>query len=406
MISVGIDVSKEKSTICIMKPGGEILATPYDMLHTIENVNRLANRILAFDEETRVVLEATGHYHRPVADRLMENGIFVCCVNALRMKNFCSQNLRRAKTDKIDSIKIASYGITYWSELQPMQFVEETYQALRLYSRQHYRYLSLLVQAKVNLCNLLDQAMPGIQRVLVDQCGKHKLTDFVSRYWHFSHITTMGQAKFCADCCKWAKKGGYRVNERQAQELYALAQNGIPVLPCNSPTKIIVSEAVRALRELEESRDTILAYMRQLASSLPEYSVVRAMNGIGESLAPCLIAEIGDVRRFRTHGALVAYAGIDAPPYQSGSFNATNRNISKRGNKYLRKFGFEVMQVLARVKPTEDPVYLFIQKKELEGKSKNVAKIAGLNKFLRIYYARVNEVYRLADEQLIFGSSI
>ena len=112
-------------------------------------------------------------------------------------------------------------------------------------------------------------------------------------------------------------------------------------------------------------------------------------------LAPKLIAEIGDIRRFHSSKALIAYAGIDAPPYQSGQFIGTNRKISKRGSSTLRKIGYEVMRVLKTHNAPEDSaVYWYILKKESEGKSKKVSKIAGLNKFLRIYYARVKEVYQ------------
>ncbi len=102
MISVGIDVSKGESTVCIMKPGGEILKAPFKMLHTVESVLSLVHTLEAYKEETRAILEDTGHYHLPVVTLLVENGIFVCTVNALRMKKYCSQSLRRAKTDKID----------------------------------------------------------------------------------------------------------------------------------------------------------------------------------------------------------------------------------------------------------------------------------------------------------------
>ncbi len=77
--------------------------------------------------------------------------------------------------------------------------------------------------------------------------------------------------------------------------------------------------------------------MQELARGLPEYNVVRSMNGVGDVLAPRLIAEIGDVRRFHSGSALIAYAGIDSPPYESGSFVGTKRRISKRGSSLLRK---------------------------------------------------------------------
>ena len=404
MISVGIDVSKGKSMVCIMKPGGEVLKTPFEMLHSMESILHLVKLINSYDEEVRVILEDTGHYHLPVVTLLVEKGIFTCCVNALRMKKFCSQSIRRAKTDKIDAVHIAQFGLTYWDELSPVKPPEDVYQELKLLARQYYQTVSMLVKAKVNLSNLLDQTMPNIKDLMNDSPGNHKLTDFVKRYYHYGHILEMGEKRFTSDYCKWAKKQGYRVYERLASEILAVAQNGIPVLPNSPVTKAVVVEAVRVLHEIEISRDTILAQMQELAKSLPEFSIIRQMPCIGDTLAPRIIAEIGDIRRFKNKHSLIAYAGIDAPPYQSGAFNATERHISKRGNSYLRKTGYEIMQSLIQHKPIGDPVYDFICKKRLEGKCGKEAMIAGLNKFLRIYYGRVTELYIEINEQLIFGS--
>ena len=404
MISVGIDVSKGKSMVCIMKPGGEVLKTPFEMLHSMESILHLVKLINSYEEEVRVILEDTGHYHLPVVTLLVEKGIFTCCVNALRMKKFCSQSIRRAKTDKIDAVHIAQFGLTYWDELSPVKPPEDVYQELKLLARQSYQTGSMLVKAKVNLSNLLDQTMPNIKDLMNDSPGNHKLTDFVKRYYHYGHILEMGEKRFTSDYCKWAKKQGYRVYERLASEILAVAQNGIPVLPNSPVTKAVVVEAVRVLHEIEISRDTILAQMQELAKSLPEFSVIREMPCIGDTLAPRIIAEIGDIRRFKNKHSLIAYAGIDAPPYQSGAFNATERHISKRGNSYLRKTGYEIMQSLIQHKPIGDPVYDFICKKRLEGKCGKEAMIAGLNKFLRLYYGRVAELYKEINEQLIFGS--
>lgn len=196
MISVGIDVSKGKSMVCIMKPGGDIVAAPYELLHDKESVNALVEQIHSFDEETRVVMEDTGHYHWPLIVSLVENDVYVSCINSLRMKKFCSQSIRRAKTDKIDSIKIAIYGITYWQDLERIKPKDEVYSELRTYSRQYYQYTVLVAQMRVNLENLLDRTMPGIKKLLEDQNGTHKLTDFVYRYWHFEHILSMKKIRF------------------------------------------------------------------------------------------------------------------------------------------------------------------------------------------------------------------
>jgi transposase len=131
--------------------------------------------------------------------------------------------------------------------------------------------------------------------------------------------------------------------------------------------------------------------MLYLSTLLPEYSIVMAMRGVGESLGPQLMAEIGDVRRFHSKHALVAFAGIDAPPYQSGTYVAQSRNISKRGSAVLRKTQFQVMACILKLSAADDPMYQYLDKKRSEGKHFYVYMMAGANKFLRIYYARIKE---------------
>lgn len=394
MICVGIDIAKGKSTVCFLKPGGEVLRTPYDIEHTAEEITKLIRDIHSYDEEVRVVLEATGHYHLPVVAQLLEANIFVCVVNALRMKKFCSQDIRKAKTDKIDSMKIAAFGLTYWQDLKAAKPTDEVYRELRLLSRQYFQLTSMLTKAKITMGNVLDNVMPGITKLLYDRAPNHKLTDFVLRYLHFYKISAMGERRFTTDYCKWAKKQGYILYERQAKEIFALVQNGIPALPMTPSTTIVVKEAIRVVREIETSRTSILTQMQAFAKSLPEYSLIRSMACVGNTLTPLVIAEIGDVRNFHSKHALIAYAGIDAPPYQSGGFYGTERHISKRGNGYLRRVGFEIMQCKLRFKPDGDVVYDFVQKKRSEGKSGKEAMVAGINKFLRIYYGKVTELYR------------
>ena len=393
MISVGIDVSKGKSTVCFLKPGGEVLKTPYDIMHNKEDLAALVECINSFDDEVRIVLEDTGHYHYPVVNFLVDNGMFVSTVNALRMKKYCSQSIRKAKTDRIDAIRIASYGLTYWSELTAASPLDSTYKELQMLARQYHRTTALLVKAKVDLSTILDQVMPGIQNLLQNVKENRKLTNFVLKYFHFENICSMGEKRFISNYCRWAKKQGYRgLHERKAKDIFALAQSGIPVLPNSNSTKIVVEEIIRVLHEIESSRTSILTQMTALAKTLPEFSLVNSFSCVGEVLAPMIIAEIGDIRRFKNKHSLIAYAGIDSPPYQSGTFNATERRISKRGNSYLRKVGFEIMQSLIKHQAIDDPVYEFIQKKRSEGKSYKEAMIAGLNKFLRIYYGKVKEL--------------
>ena len=398
MISVGIDVSKEKSTVCVLKPYGEIIMKPKDVQHTESELSKLITELQALKEEVRVVMEATGAYHLPILSYLKEKGFFVAIINPLEMKRYRCQGIRNAKTDKIDARIIANYGIDFWHHLTDFKASEQHYMELRLLGRQYRQYMKFRVENVQALANMLDQTMPGIKSILSDwnkNTGKDKLADFAYEYWHFDNIKKKSEKQFLESYLKWAKKKGYRQNESKAKQIYALAKEGIPTLPSSTPsTKMLVQESVKIVREVDDTLTQILTRMYEISKMLPEYQVVRDMGGVGDALAARLIGEIGDVRRFDNAKSLVAYAGIDAPPYQSGKFTGTDRHISKRGSSTLRKVGFETMTCLVMQKKCGDPVYDFIKKKQLEGKPCKVAKIAGFNKFLRIYYARVMEVYQ------------
>ena len=399
MISVGIDVSKDKSAVCMLRPYGEVVEAPYNIDHTEQALNTLIERIKSFDEDVKVVLEATGGYHQVVVAKLLTSNIFTVVVNPYIMKKYCAATLRKAKTDKIDSIRIANYGIDHWFSMTAYCPPDEIYKELKLLGRQYEQYVRLKVGCKIQLANLLDGVMPGIKSILQGTVPaystKDKLCDFVEKYWHYDNIKKMSEKQFLSDYEKWTKRKGYRYNESQAIAIYQLSKNNIPTLKSSTPsTKMLVLQAVKSVREAELTLSLIISQMQEIASTLPEYSVVREMKGVGDVLSVRLIGEIGDVRRFRNGSSLVAFAGIDAPPYESGKFVGTNRNISKRGSSTLRKIGYEIMHSLKVSKPTKDSaVYDFIIKKENEGKPKRVAKIAGLNKFLRIYYARVMALY-------------
>ena len=398
MISVGIDVSKGKSTICMLKPYGELIKKPFEVEHTENELEDLVRLLQSFDTEIRVVLEATGIYHIPVLNYLQENQIFVAVINPYEMKKYSYRGLRRIKTDKHDSITIANFGIDNWFHLKNHELSSKIYSELKFLGRQYRHYMKLRIDSVLGLTHLLDHTMPGIKGVLTgwtEYNGKDKLSDFIEEFWHYELITKQTENQFRKSYSAWAKKKGYYQSHIKAIEIYKLAKKSIPILSSQIPSvKLLILEAVKVLRNITDTLMSILEQMNKLAKLLPEYPVVCSMSGVGRVLSLKLIAEIGDVRRFHSGKALVAYAGIDAPPYQSGQFIGTKRKISKRGSSNLRKIGYEVMRCLKTLKnPTDRKVYDFIIKKEKEGKAKRVAKIAGLNKFLRIYYARVLEIY-------------
>ena len=189
------------------------------------------------------------------------------------------------------------------------------------------------------------------------------------------------------------KRGQSQAGKTLTIKIYQLAKETCSLCPSSNITQPIIDRSVAALISSIETTDEIITNMNEIAKSMDEYNVVRNMTGVGEVLAPLLMAEIGDIRRFKNAGSLIAYAGIDAPPYQSGKYEAANRHISKRGNKYIRRTGFNVMKSIKTFCKPGCEIYDYIIQKENEGKAKKVAKIAGLNKFLRQYYGKIRNEY-------------
>ncbi len=397
MIAVGIDISKGKSTVAILDGDGSIRAHPYEMNHSKAELDALIKYIKAVDDYPIILMEPTSHYHYPVLKAFLEAGLSPSLVNPYLLKKYGDAELRKAKTDKKDALRIARYALEKYYSLIPYSPMDQKFEDLRFLSSQYRQRISMVVKSKNQLIDLLDESLPGITRILALKSRspeKCMLLQFIKRFHSFDYINSIGKTRFMNSYTTLARKVGERNAAAKGLTIYELSKSSITTRSNNEYMDIALDQCVDILADSQRAADEIILQMQNIAETIPEYKVLRSMNGVGDRLGPIILAEIGDIRRFHSGKALNAYAGNDAPPYQSGQFESRSRHISKRGNPALRKACFEVMQALKLTKPQDDPVYLFMMKKEQEGKPYNVAKMAGVNKFLRIYYARAMELYK------------
>lgn len=394
MNCVGIDVSKGKSMIAVMRPLGEMVIPPFEVGHTDAELCELSRRLGGLEGETRIVMEATGNYHLPVASFLYDSGFYVSVVNAMLVHGYGNNNLRRVKTDKKDAVKLANYGLDHWLTLPRYIPEDEVRLMLKTTYRQYQQCTKVQTMLKNNLISLLDTAFPDANRLFTSPTradGSEKWVDFISTFWHCECVCGLSEKAFTAKYQKWCKRHGYNFSQDKALDIYASACGHFSVMPKNDTTKILVEQAVSQLQATSAALAALRNEMQSLAASLPEYPIVMGMFGVGPALGPQLMAEIGDVRRFHSKKALVAFAGIDAPPYQSGQMEIRSRSISKRGSAVLRRTLFLVMSAILRCSPADEPVYQFMGRKRTEGKPYRVYMMASANKFLRIYYATVKQ---------------
>ena len=394
MNAVGIDVSKGKSMVAILRPFGEIVYSPFEIKHTSHDINSLVDLIHSVYGESRVVMEHTGRYYEVLAHQLSEADIFVSTINPKLIKDFDNDSLRKVKSDKADAVKIARYALDKWQNLKQYSLMDELRNQLKTMNRQFGFYMKHKTAMKNNLIGILDQTYPGVNTYFDSPArsdSSQKWVDFASIYWHVDCVRKMSLNAFTDHYQKWCKRKKYNFSKSKAEEIYGKAKELVPVLPKDEITKRIIKQAVEQLNSASSTVEELRTLMNDTASKLPEYPIVMAMNGVGPSLGPQLIAEIGDITRFTHKGAITAFAGVDPGVNESGTFSQKSVPTSKRGSADLRKTLFLVMDVLIKTMPQDDPVYQFLDKKRSQGKPYYVYMTAGANKFLRIYYGRVKE---------------
>ena len=394
MNSVGVDVSKGKSMVAALRQLGEVAITPREIPHTCVDLERLGYDIISLGEDTRVIMEATGRYHEPVATALHEMGIYVCILNPIVIKQSGAGSVRKVKSDKKDALKIAKYGLDNWTKLREHTPMDAVRQQLKLFSRQYNLYMKTTVALQNNLISLLDKTWPGANELFDSPArddGHQKWVDFVTSFWHCDCVCRVSLNAFTERYQKWCKRKGYNFSASKAEDVYISSAGHFPTLPKNDNTKLLITSAAAELTSARKVLMTIKAEVIRLAKLLPEYDAVLAMYGVGEITGSQLMAELGDVRRFSNRGSIVAFAGIDPEVNESGSYRRESNPASKRGSPHLRKTLFQVVEAYLKKSPVDEPVYQFLDKKRAEGKPYYVYMTAAANKFLRIYHARVKE---------------
>jgi transposase len=404
--AVGIDVSMHESTFVGLRRPEEVVLCSRLVPHTTEALKSIAAEILALPGATVAFCECTGVYHEPVVKALREAGVAIVPLNPLLVHKFGGDTLRKVETDKADARKIALYGLTWGWKFTPSVADEPTREMLKLVSRQYAFFTKQKTAQRNHLHALSERVFPGVQGLFTSQDrddGLVKWVDFLDEFPHAECVSKLSLAKFTEHYKKWCKK--HRYYAVNGDGIYAHAKSCVPSLSWNSDTKLLVQTAIAQVNQVAGTAAVYQKRMVELAKSLPEYEIVDSLYGCGDSTGPQLMAEIGDVRRFsanKGYKSLVAFAGLAPGDSQSGTFDAASVPIEKRGSTYLRRALFCAVQTYLLQSPEDEPVYKMLDRKRSEGKVYLVFMTAAMNKFLRIYYARVMEYFAKLAETTSF----
>lgn len=253
MNAVGIDISKSKSIVAVLRPLGEIVYSPFEVIHTNSGIKDLIQKLSTLDGETKIIMEHTGRYHESLAYSLASSGFHVSAVNPKLIKDFGNNTLRKVKSDKADSIKIARYGLDNWADLSPYTEVDQLRIQLKSITRQYGFYSKQKTALKNNLIGILDQTFPGINAMFtsrVREDGSQKWVDFVTTFWHVECVTSLSLQVFTDKYHKWCNRHKYKFQPAKPKQIYEFSQTLISLLPKNSITKMLVKQAVSHLNSV------------------------------------------------------------------------------------------------------------------------------------------------------------
>lgn len=321
--------------------------------------------------------------------------VFVSVVNPLLIDDYDTNRVRKVKTDRIDALKIASFALDKWMKLREYTPAETARKTLKIMNRQRIKLNKILVMQKNSFIALLDCCFPNANTLFTsshrESDGHEKWVDFVLKFPHADSVAKLSLSAFKARYQNWCKKEHYKYSESKAEQIHAYARTLVCTLPATEAVKKMIADSAKLLNSTLEAIANLHNEMDPLASQLPEYETVMSLYGVGKVICSQLIAEIGDVTKLKSGKSLVAMAGIDPPPNQSGKDDPKSRSISKRGSPALRQTLFLIMTIYLQRQPVGEQVYQFLDKKRTEGKPYKVYMIAAAHKFLRIYYARAKE---------------
>ena len=389
---VSIDVSKGKSDYQAFKNLNVKYTGSRSIKHTKEGFDEIVNLVREMEKKLKtevcVVYEATGVYHRVLKKVLEDNNIKQFIINPLlSAKTRKNDSLRCPKTDKLDPKSIAK---TYYSHSLHNSHKQETiYHELRELSRYYEDILVHIRKDKVAFRAQLDIVFPGYDTLYDDLYGPVALA-VIEKYPHpemlqKKKINTVSKVIQSKTCHRQA------VSDTMADKAIEYSKTIYSGCDKDDIEVLILQRLIKKLNEDMAEAERTIGEMIKLAQELPDFSIIKSIPGIGDNLAARIIAELGDMTRFKKKNELVAFAGLDPRISESGQNDGDHMHITKKGNKRLRCLLYLAVTCSIRLKRDDNSIKDFYIKKKQQSNPmcSKAAKTACASKLVRIILVRI-----------------
>ena len=381
---LGIDIAKTNHVASLINNNGDVVIRAIKFTNSNEGFNKLLNTIqskLGDLSNIEVAMEATGHYWLSLYSALTDNNFNVSVYNPYQIKSYRSAyNNRKQKNDIIDSIIIADYLRVFGSK--ESKFPEEKLLSLKQLTRFRANIVANVSSLKVQVIGLLDKVFPEYKKLFCDTFGntsKQLLLNCPTP----DDIINISTTKL-ANLLSKNSKG--RFNKDTALHIKEVAKSSFGIKFTTDACSFEIKQLINQIVFLESQIDAVSKEIKELYNKLDSHLL--SVPGIGDNLAPIILAEIGDINNFDKPSKLIAFAGTDPSENQSGNKLSSNDKTSKRGSPYLRHAIYTASLVAISNEPELRAYY---DKKISEGKHHFVA-LAGISrKLLTIIYYILKE---------------
>lgn len=373
MVYIGIDIAKFKHFASVVSSDGKVIVKPFPFENSRQGFMKLIEEIENF-QDCLIGLESTGHYAENLIQFLYERDYPIAVINPIQTDSLRDSNIRKTKTDKIDTMLIVQCLMLKKYSLVSSKNIDMI--KLRRLSRFRLEMVQQQTRIKTQLTGCLDIVFP-------------ELAHFFKGNLHLKVAYALLEKYPSAKVIRSARIDGLtnllynnshgRYNQEKALQLKSLAKESVRL--DNPAIELQIQCLIKQLhlyqKQIQDIDHSIMTLMEIINSP------ILTIPGVSYTLGSMIISEIDDIKRFSNPSKLLAFAGLDPVVKQSGNFQSDSLKISKRGSTYLR---YAIYRVAFLIIYNNETFHNYYIEKRAQGKNHRVALGHVCNKLVRIIF--------------------
>lgn len=378
MYIIGIDIGKNHHEASIVSPEGKQIGHSLRFATTHKGADSLMSFIFNNIGNSSCIfgMEATGHYWYPIYSFLKARGYTIYVINPIQSDSLRKMYIRQTKNDSIDSFLIAE--VIRFGQFTTTSMADENILAMRQLCRYRDSVISSRTEIKLRISTIMEQIFPEYEK----QFSSLWLSTSMGILEKYLTPENIENAPIDELFEIIKDKSHNKLTMKKAISIREAAADTFGIKIAQDAFSFQLKQLIDRMNFLDKQIEALDCQILEYYEKFDCY--LHTIPGIGMIAAATILAEIGDINRFKSSSALVAFAGIDPTVRQSGEFSSTHNHMSKRGSPYLRHAIFLAATTCSF---HISPLNAYYKKKRDQGKHHLTATGAVARKLTTIIYA-------------------